>query len=202
MFDIFRKRRIQKYSDGALLYLAKTFTVSTPAKNVFDNSNDGGIKYSTRRDVEPSDSLDDKYNSASVSSIMQKYNCSFSFSGLATSLDKTKNKTFVEAVIFYANRNGMKYSEIYKGAQIDRRLFSKIISDKNYKPSKDTAFAISLALHLSLEEANDLLSRAGYTFSKKKKKDIIVEYFFREQIYKLSDIDIVLYDLGEKIIGR
>ncbi len=197
MFDVFRKRRIQKYSDGALLYLAKTFTVRTPIKNAFDDSKDDGIKYSTRRDV-----LDDKYDSASVSSIMQKYSLSSSFSGLVTSLDKTKNKTFVEAVIFYANKKGMKYSEIYKAAQIDRRLFSKIISDINYKPSKDTAFAISLALRLSLDEAKDLLNRAGYTFSHSNKKDIIVEYFFREQIYKLSDINIVLYDLGEKIIGR
>ena len=47
-----------------------------------------------------------------------------------------------------------------------------------------------------------MLSRAGYTFSHSNKKDIIVEYFFRERIYKLDDINEVLYNLGQKIIGR
>jgi hypothetical protein len=76
------------------------------------------------------------------------------------------------------------------------------MSDRQYKPSKDTAIAIALALRLTLSEATDMLSRAGYTFSHSNKKDIIVEYFFREQIYKLDDINEVLYNLGQKIIGR
>lgn len=96
----------------------------------------------------------------------------------------------------------MRDAEVYKAAQLDRRLFSKIMSDKDYKPAKDTAIAIAIALQLSLEEATDLLSRAGYTFSHSNKKDIIIEYFFRERIYKLDDINEVLFNLGQKIIGR
>ena len=93
------------------------------------------------------------------------------------------------------------YNKLWK-LMIDRRLFSKIMSDRQYKPSKDTSIAIALALRLKLSEATDMLSRAGYTFSHINKKDIIVEYFFRERIYKLDDINEVLYNLGQKTIGR
>lgn len=200
MFRIFRDKRIKRYSDGALLYVEKTFTPEIHIKKPEITYSDG-IKYSMRRDADISDTLEDKYDSAEVGSIMKKYNLSSASSVLAL-LNGTTNKTFVETVIFYANRNGMKYSEIYKAAQIDRRLFSKIISDKNYKPSKDTALAVSLALHLSFDEAIDLLNRAGYTFSHSNKRDIIVEYFFREEIYNLNDINLVLFNLEEKVIGR
>ena len=89
-----------------------------------------------------------------------------------------------------------------KAAQMDRRLFSKMMSDRNYKPSKDTAVALVIALELSLKQANDLLSRAGYALSHSNKRDVIIEYFIRERIYNLSDINEVLYRLDQKIIGR
>ena len=81
-------------------------------------------------------------------------------------------------------------------------MFSKIISNREYKPSKDTAIAFAIALKLSLDETNDILSRAGYTFSHSNERDIIIEYFFREKIYNLIDINEVLYNLNQKIIGR
>jgi hypothetical protein len=133
---------------------------------------------------------------------MRKYNFSTGVDALLRDLDKATNKTFVDALIAHINKKGLRDSEVYKAAQIDRRLFSKIMSDRQYKPSKDTAIAIALALRLTLGEATDMLSRAGYTFSHSNKKDIIVEYFFRERIYKLDDINEVLYNLGQKIIGR
>ena len=102
----------------------------------------------------------------------------------------------------YINAKGWRDSRVYKAAQMDRRLFSKIMSDRNYRPSKDTALALVVALELSLKQANDLLSRAGYTLSHSNKRDVIVEYFIREGIFNLSDINEVLYHLDQKIIGR
>ena len=81
-------------------------------------------------------------------------------------------------------------------------MFSKIVTNRDYKPAKDTAIALALALELTLEEANDLLSRAGYTFSHSNKRDIIIEFFFREKIYNLIDANDILYRLDEKLIGR
>lgn len=146
--------------------------------------------------------LDDRYSTSEIAMAMQKYKSTEKTETLLKDLEKVTNKTFVDALIDHINKKGLRDSEVYKAAQIDRRLFSKIMSDRQYKPSKDTAIAIALALRLTLGEATDMLSRAGYTFSHSNKKDIIVEYFFRERIYKLDDINEVLYNLGQKIIGR
>lgn len=221
MFGIFRKKRISKYTNNASEYLQQIFTPEAPANSGIKfqkkktPESESGIKYSLR-DIEPTDdikyslressdssiALEDKYDSTAVASLMQKYNLSTTAPTLLKALDKTTNKTFVDTLILYISKKGMRDAEVYKAAQLDRRLFSKIMSDKDYKPAKDTAIAIAIALQLSLEEATDLLSRAGYTFSHSNKKDIIIEYFFRERIYKLDDINEVLFNLGQKIIGR
>lgn len=221
MFEIFRKKRISKYTNNASEYLKQIFTPEVPQSSgiKYQKKNtlpiDSGIKYSLR-DVEDTDdikysyressdssiALEDKYDSTAVASLMQKYNLSTTAPTLLKALDKTTNKTFVDTLILYISKKGMRDAEVYKAAQLDRRLFSKIMSDRQYKPAKDTAIAIAIALQLSLNEATDLLSRAGYTFSHSNKKDIIIEYFFRERIYKLDDINEVLFNLGQKIIGR
>lgn len=221
MLEIFRKKRITKYTNNASEYLQQIFTPEaptnsgikfqkkkTPASNsgikysLPDVADTDDIKYSLRESSDSSIALEDKYDSTAVASLMQKYNLSTTAPTLLKALDKTTNKTFVDTLILYISKKGMRDAEVYKAAQLDRRLFSKIMSDKDYKPAKDTAIAIAIALQLSLEEATDLLSRAGYTFSHSNKKDIIIEYFFRERIYKLDDINEVLFNLGQKIIGR
>ena len=168
-----------------------------------EDDDDKDIRFSLRGgDSNDELKLDDTFSTSAVATAMRKYNFSTGVDALLRDLDKTTNKTFVDALIAHINKKGLRDSEVYKAAQIDRRLFSKIMSDRQYKPSKDTAIAIALALRLTLSEATDMLSRAGYTFSHSNKKDIIVEYFFRERIYKLDDINEVLYNLGQKIIGR
>ena len=195
MFEIFRKNRIKKYTHNASKYLEQNF-VSNSLEGVKHQ-----YKHQHRADDPADDSMEDSYDSQAVSTLMHSYNFSTA-ANLLKNLDETINKTFVDALIKHINKKGMRDSEVYKAAQIDRRLFSKIMSDRQYKPAKDTAIALAIALQLSLDEANDLLSRAGYTFSHSNKKDIIIEYFFRERIYKLDDINQVLFNLDQKIIGR
>lgn len=244
MFEIFRKKRITKYTDLASEYLEQTFTPEAPpvvpkkesitrfkldtdlggstpsskdgvkyqkkktpssdsgVRYSLRSCDDDDVKYSERKTSDSSITLGDKYDSSAVASLMQKYNLSTTAPSFLKALDNTTNKTFVDTLIIHINKKGMRDSEVYKAAQIDRRLFSKIMSDRQYKPAKDTAIALAIALQLSLDEANDLLSRAGYTFSHSNKKDIIIEYFFRERIYKLDDINQVLFNLDQKIIGR
>ena len=117
-------------------------------------------------------------------------------------LNKTVKETFVEQTIKLIREKGLKDNKVYKAAQIDRRLFSKIMSDLHYKPSKDTALALSYALELSVDQAKDLLSRAGYSLSHSDKRDIIMEFFFRERIYNITEINCILENLEQKIIGR
>ena len=121
---------------------------------------------------------------------------------LIAELEKARRKTFTETLMWYIAKTGKTDSAIYNSALMDRRLFSKIMSDRNYKPSKDTAVALVLALHLNLEQAEDLLKRAGYSLSHSNKRDIVIEYFIREEVYDLMVINDVLHKLEEKKIGR
>ena len=203
----FQKKKQPSSADSGFRYSLRDIGESKPSNIKYDLSeenNDTDVQYSYTPQEHSSIELklDDTFSSSAVATAMRKYNFSTGVEALLRDLDKTTNKTFVDALIAHINKKGLRDSEVYKAAQIDRRLFSKIMSDRQYKPSKDTAIAIALALRLTLSEATDMLSRAGYTFSHSNKKDIIVEYFFREQIYKLDDINEVLYNLGQKIIGR
>ena len=144
----------------------------------------------------------DPYDVNQVTQLLRGYSDTCNFNEMLQILEKNVNQTFVERLLYYIDEKVVKDSEVYKAAQMDRRLFSKIVSNREYKPSKDTAIALALSLELSLDEANDMLSRAGYTFSHSSKRDIIIEYLFREKVYNLMDVNDVLHRLNQKLIGR
>lgn len=215
MIGLFRKRKIAKYAAGAETYLHWNY-IDPNAPKAPEPEHGLGVRYSIKRPSSNSEvaseqnsdlssrrfSLRDTYNSTQIDLMMSSQLPKRSFSGLSSMLDGAMNQTFVEKLMGLITQKGVKDSAVYKAAQIDRRLFSKIMSDSNYKPAKDTAIAIALALKLTLEQAKDLLSRAGYTFSHSSKRDVVIEYFFRNQIYNLTDINIVLEKLEQKPIGR
>ncbi len=142
------------------------------------------------------------YNAAEISYALKSCSAAFDYSGIHKTLEKNVNQSFVDKLLQLIEDKGVRDSKIYKAANVDKRLFSKMVSDRHYKPSKDTAVAFALALELSLSDANDLLSRAGYVLSHSNKRDIIIEYFFRERIYNLMDANNVLHQLEQKLIGR
>lgn len=91
--------------------------------------------------------------------------------------------------------------EVYKRANLDRKLFSKIRTGKGYMPSKRTAIALAIALELSLAETDDLLARAGYTLSHSQKLDVIVEYFITNGQYDIFAINQVLFSYDQPLLG-
>lgn len=112
------------------------------------------------------------------------------------------NETFQEMLIRLISLSGKTDPEIYKAANIDRRLFSKIISDKNYKPSKKTAIALALGLRLSLDETKDLLEKAGFALSRSLEFDLVIEYFITEENYNIYEINNALYEItGQCLVG-
>ena len=117
-------------------------------------------------------------------------------------LDGRKEKTFTDRLLELIKDRRVTDSHVYKKAQLDRRLFSKIAGDRYYKPAKDTVLALALALECSLKEADDLLERAGFRLSHSSKRDIMIEYLFKEKIYDLTTANIILDQLKQKPIGR
>ena len=94
----------------------------------------------------------------------------------------------------------MTDAQVYKKANIDRRLFSKIRNNKDYTPSKPTVLSLAIALELNLDKTNDLLRKAGFALSHSNKFDIIIEYFISNQIYDIYKINQTLFSFDQNIL--
>ena len=113
----------------------------------------------------------------------------------------TGEKNFHDKLIELIDERGMTDPQVYKKANIDRKLFSKMRCTPDYTPRKKTAVALALALELNHDEMVDLLGRAGIAFSPSSKFDKIVEYFVDEGIYDVQTINLSLFEHGEDTLG-
>lgn len=107
---------------------------------------------------------------------------------------------FSETLLTLIDRTGKKDSEIYRKANVDRKLFSKIRNNPEYKPSKSTALSFAIALELDLDETQDFIGRAGYTLTHSSKFDIIIEYFIINHNYNIHELNAVLFDNDQPLL--
>ncbi len=101
--------------------------------------------------------------------------------------------TFSEKLMWWIKKQGRKPVEVYSTIAISKEHFAKIRNNPQYHPTKGTALAFAIALHLNMDDTQDLLKRAGYALTDSSKSDIIVMCFLEKGIYKIDEINAALY---------
>ncbi|MEE0955534.1 MAG: macro domain-containing protein [Eubacterium sp.] len=104
--------------------------------------------------------------------------------------------TFQQYLLYLIHEKGMKNSDVYKRAIVDKKVFSKIKNNPDYHPQKLTALCLCVGARLNMDESRDLLARAGYALSPCDKTDIIFSYFIENGIYDMIELDIQLEEHG------
>lgn len=120
--------------------------------------------------------------------------------GLSERLDHL-DESFAQTVLRLIDERGLRDATVYKRANMSRQLFAKIRRDDDYRPTKKTACALAFALRLSYEDALALLSRAGFTLSHSSKFDVIVEYCLLSNIHDINQVNMVLYEFDQQLLG-
>lgn len=113
-----------------------------------------------------------------------------------------KEETFQQRLFRLIDESGMDDVTVYKKANIDRKVFSRIRCKPDYRPKKRTAVAFAIALRLDMPAMTDLLSRAEIAFSPSSTFDLIVSYFVSRKNYDIFEINAALFKYGQPILGE
>ena len=191
------KYDIEALQKEAERYLADHYKPPKPMAQITEPVSEYSVQSSHRTQFQQISVDDDPLAGFSLANMSEA-----EMNALRIVLRRPIGKTFSELLLQYIRDRGYRETYVYRRAQIDRRLFSKIRSDSNYKPARDTVIALALALGCTQEEADKLLKSAGFQLSDSSRRDILIEYCFVHHIYDVMAANELLDGAGEKIIGR
>lgn len=120
--------------------------------------------------------------------------------GLSGALTRTES-SFQEYLLALIRQKGLKNAEVYHGANLSKQHFSKMLSTKNYQPTKNTVCALALSLHLDRAEADALLAKAGLVLTDNSRFDLAIQYFIDHRMYNIVSDNIALYENGLELLG-
>ena len=112
-----------------------------------------------------------------------------------------QGENFQGCLLRMIDERGLTDAQVYKRANIDRKLFSKIRCKADYTPSRKTAISLAVALELNLDEMTDLLRKAGIALSPGSKFDLIIRYCVENHIYDTMRINAILFDYDQPLLG-
>ena len=122
--------------------------------------------------------------------------------GARAELPPDPESSFSDVLFRFIDEKGLTDPEVYKAANLDRRLFSKFRSVRDYTPKKMTVLALAVALRLTVEQTETLLDAAGYSLSRHRRADVIVRWFMERNLYDIYEINDMLLAFHQKQLGQ
>ncbi len=119
-------------------------------------------------------------------------------------INNSKKSGFYDLFFDYMIKNNQQSSDIYKKSNLETKLFTQIVSNKNFNPDKNTILALSIAMQLDYDDTVKMLETQGYSFDNNSKADIITEYYIKHhnQNYNIYHLNCLLFDFKQIQLGQ